>query len=463
MKRIYPFLTVLFLIFFTLGKAQIISTIAGNYIASHPFGGYSGDGGPATAAELGLPIGVALDDTGNIFIGEFGNGTIRKVSATTGIITTIAGNGHIGFGGYGGQATSAFLAEVNGITIDKSGNLFIADGNGNVILKIVLATGVINIVAGNGYKALTGYGGYSGDGGQATDAELWNPSSVAIDDSNNVLFADEKNNRVRKVNVISGLISTVAGKSVYGYTGDGGPAKNAEMHGPTGLALDSFNNIYIADGFNTVIRKVDATTGIITTIAGNGHGGDSGDGGPATAAGLTVNGVSFDKFGNMYIADGNYKIRMVTPDSIIHSVAGITSGGYSGDSGPATDAELLGTSNVAFDSLGNIYISDASNNVIRKVTGNLITTGLAQQNLQKVKIYPNPSKGIFNLSFSSLENSCKVKVYTLLGDEINSSVLGKNNSNFILDLSAQPAGIYFYRILKDNGAFVGSGKLVIDH
>ena len=217
---------------------------------------------------------MAVDASGNLYIADTGNNRIRKVSAT-GIITTVAGNGSAGYSGDGGPATSAQLDGPEGVAVDGSGNLYIADTCNNRIRK-VSATGIITTVAGNGSA------GYSGDGGPATSAQLSLPAGVAVDGSGNLYIADSGNNRIRKVSA-TGIITTVAGNGSPGYSGDGGPATSAQLNQPAGVAVDASGNLYIADSSNNRIRKVSAT-GIITTVAGNGFDGYSGDGGPATSA-----------------------------------------------------------------------------------------------------------------------------------------------------------------------------------
>lgn len=338
-----------------------INTIAGNGTQ-----GYSGDNGVATSAELGQPPDVAVDSVGNIYIADAGNNVIRKVTASTGIITTVAGTGAAGYTGDGGAATSATLNFPFGLAVDGNGNLYIADANNQAIRKVTASTGIITTFAGNGTA------GYTGDGGQATSAEIDQPLRVAVDSSGNIYFSDPNNNVIRKVTMSTGIITTVAGNGTAGYTGDGGQATNAEISNPYGVAVDGAGNIYISDRANSVIRKVTASTGIITTVAGNGTQGYSGDGGAATSAAVWgPPGVAVDSAGNIYIADlNNDAIRKVSASTgIITTVAGNHSGGFSGDGGPATSAALSGPAGVAVDGNGNLYIADKFNNRIRVVGG----------------------------------------------------------------------------------------------
>jgi sugar lactone lactonase YvrE len=338
-----------------------IATVAGNGTL-----GYSGDGGLAINAELKDPSGIALDAAGNIYIADSENAVIRKVTAATGIITTVAGGGSCGssYCGDGGLATSARFASTAGVALDASGNIYISDNNSNVIREVKASTGIIGTVAGNGNR------GYSGDGGIATSSMLSEPEGVALDVAGNLYIADWGNNVIRKVTAATGIISTVAGNGKYGFSGDGGPATSAELWDTSGIALDGLGNLYIADLGNNVIRKVAAATGIIGTVAGNGYQGYSGDGGSAANATLyRPGGVALDPDSNLYIADtSNSVIRKVTASTgIINTVAGGGPCGSNscGDGGPATEAELR-TWGVALDAPGNLYISDT--NVIRKVT-----------------------------------------------------------------------------------------------
>jgi sugar lactone lactonase YvrE len=332
-----------------------ITTVAGNNIW-----GYSGDGGPATSASLNFPYGVAVDSAGNVYIADWQNNRIRKVSGGT--ITTVAGNGFYRYSGDSGPATSASLNQPTGVAVDSFGNLYIADWFNNRIRKV--SGGTITTVAGNGRCC------FSGDGGSPTSASLNQPQGTAADSAGNLYIADYGNSRVRKVS--GGTITTVAGGG-KGPLGDGGPATSATLGSPVGVAVDSAGNLYIADSWSNRIRKVSA--GTITTVAGNGIGGFSGDGGPATSASLDgPYGAAVDAAGNVYIADWqNNRIRKVSGGTIT-TVAGNGNQGFSGDGGPATSASLNQPQGVAVDSVGNLYIADSGNERIRKVSGGTITT-----------------------------------------------------------------------------------------
>ena len=342
--------------------------------------GYTGDNGPATAALLSAPVGVALDGFGNLYIVDNGNNVIREVTATTEIITTVAGSESHEYSGLPVLATSAVLSSPGGAVVDTHGNLYIADSTNNVIREVAAGTGIITTIAGNGIA------GYSGDGGFATSAELNDPDGVAVDSDGNVYIADSFNNVIRMVAAGTGIITTIAGTGPNnaGYSGDGGPATLAELNGPESVAIDSAGNLYIADSYNNAVREIAANTGIITTVAGIdvdgiGVAGYSGDGGPGISAELdNPEGVAIDAAGNLYIADSfNNVVREVSAGTgIITTVAGTGVAGYSGDDGPATSAELNNPEGVAVDASGNLYISDFSNNRIRRVAAQtgIITT-----------------------------------------------------------------------------------------
>ena len=302
--------------------------------------------------------------------------TQRLLSAThgTGAVTTVAGTGTQGYSGDGGLATSAKLNLPFGVAVDAAGNIYIADTYSHAIRLVTSSTGIITTVAG------TGFSGYSGDGGPATLAKLDYPFGVAIDAAGNIYIADTYSRAIRVITKSTGIITTVAGTGIQGYSGDGGPATSAKLDYPYGVAIDTAGNIYIAERFRHVIRLVTKSTGIITTVAGTGgSSGYSGDGGPATSAKLYEPiGVAIDAAGNIYIVDsGNNVIRMVTSSTgIITTVAGTGTQGYSGDGGLATSAKLSYPRGVAIDPAGNIYIADTNNNFIRLVTEStgIITT-----------------------------------------------------------------------------------------
>ena len=351
---------------YTCTSGNII-TIAGSGLQ-----GYTGDGGSALCAELFYPAGIAFDATGNMYIAQYGNvayPAVRMVN-TSGIISTFAG------GSSYCDACPANTSKVvpMGVAVNKtSGNVYIADNYQNRI-RMVNTSGIITTLAGNGTQ------GYSGDGIPATTAsvEMYFPYGIALDGSGNIYFGDWMNNCVRKITISTGIISTIAGNGsagiAGGFGGDGGLANsiNSKLHWPSGVAVDGSGNVYIADAANYRIRKITFSTGNISTVAGNGTLGFSGDGGAATNAALSFPyGVAVDGSGNMYIADQqNQRIRMVNTSGIISTIAGNGTGGYTGDGGPATNAELQMNpyaTGIAVDASGNVYIGDGQNNRVRKV------------------------------------------------------------------------------------------------
>jgi uncharacterized protein (TIGR03437 family) len=333
------------------GKGDI-TTVAGNGLFA-----YSGDGGPAARAELNSPHAVATDAAGNVYIADTANNVVRKVS-TSGTITTFAGNGIFGVGGDGGAATAAQMMGPAGVAVDAQGNVYISDTTGQRIRVVTPSNGQINTYAGNRTT------GYSGDGSSAINAELNTPTGLAVDTSGNLYIADTLNSAIRKVTP-AGTISTVAGTGIQGYAGDGGPATGAELYYPQAVAVDSGGNLYIADTQNNRVREVN-TSGIISTVAGTGAFGYSGDGSWAVNAQITAPvGVAVDSLGNLYIADSNGVIRKVFPNATIATIAGNGGIGYSGDGGAATSATLNSPQRVAVSTGGLVYLADAGNNAVR--------------------------------------------------------------------------------------------------
>jgi sugar lactone lactonase YvrE len=334
----------------------VITTIAGTGVA-----GYFGDNGPAISAQFDAPLGLALDSAGNLYIADSYNQRIRKLTLN-GVIATVAGNGTSGYGGDNASATAAELYQPEGVAVDSAGNLYIAD-LGNYRVRKVNPAGVITTVAG------TGANGVAGDGGAASSAQLEFPWAVAVDGQGNFYVADS--NRVRKV--AGGVISTVAGSTTSGFSGDGAAATKALLDQPYGLFVDASGNLYIADTGNNRIRKV-TSNGNISTIAGNGLHNYSGDNGPATSAQLyNPQAVAIGSSGNLYITD-YARLRGISPAGVITTIAGNGISNYSGDNGPATSAGLNQPEGVAVDASGNIYLSDSSNRVREVTTSGTIST-----------------------------------------------------------------------------------------
>ncbi|MCX6615020.1 MAG: NHL repeat-containing protein, partial [Acidobacteria bacterium] len=339
-----------------------IATVAGDGTA-----GNTAESGAATAAKLETAYGVVMDAQGNLYIADSWNHSIRKV-APGGTVSRSAGSNYEGTYGDGSTATYANLSYPRGLAIDAGGNLYIAD-SGNSKVRKISPDGIIRAFAG------TGTDGYSGDGGAATAARLKFPRALAVDSAGNVYIADTWNYRVRKVTP-GGTISTVAGDGTYGYSGDGTLATSASIGLIQALAVDPQDNLVLLDGYNHCLRKVTAN-GIITTIAGGSTAGYSGDGGPATAARFSYpRGLAIDFLGNIFVADSfNHRIRQIKPDGTISTLAGTGAAGYSGDNGPATAAQLNFPYGLAVSLRGDVFVTDLRNYRVRKVV--MATAGAA--------------------------------------------------------------------------------------
>ncbi len=335
-------------------QSGYIYTIAGTGAA-----GNTGNGGLAPKASINA-TGIAVDAAGNIYVADIHANLVRKISG--GIISAFAGNGGTGSTGDGGPATAASFDNPYQLACDNAGNVYVCDEL-NGLIRIINASGIITTFAGSKSGSLGLL-----ENVPAIDAQIIQPSGVATDTAGNVYISQYYEGRVRYVNT-GGLINTIADLNGFqGYTGDGGPAINAEIKQPQGIAADNKGNIYFADYGNQVIRVIDAN-GIIHTFAGNGSKGYGGDGGPATQALLNnPTTVAADNFGNVYIGDVyNQRIRKVDANGIITTFAGNGTAGYSGDGGPASNAQLNYTSSLAVDAAGNVYIADNGNNRVRRV------------------------------------------------------------------------------------------------
>jgi trimeric autotransporter adhesin len=436
--------------------AQTITTISGNGIAS-----YNGDGIQATAAEINEPSGVVLDKLGNVFIADNVNNRVRKIDAITGIISTVAGTGTAGYNGDGIQATAANLYQPWNVALDAAGNIYIGDRNNQRIRKVTVSSGIITTIAG------TGTAGYNGDGIQATAADLNYPQGMFIDKTGNVYIADVDGQRIREVNT-SGIISTVAGTGTAGYNGDGIQATAAQLYNPATIYVDTLDNIYIPDYFNNEIRKVTAATGIISSVAGNGTGAYNGDGIQATSAELyNPTGVFLDAQQNIYITDyTNQRIRKVDVSTgLISTVAGNGVAGYSGDGGLATLAEIYNPWDV-YVTTNAFYFAEfgSSGNRVRKVTIAPLQVNEPIVANGTFALFPNPNNGNFTLqianSYQLMVNS-QIEVYNMLGEKIANSQWPTANSQMQMDLSTRPNGVYFYRLTNTNGV-IGTGRFIIN-
>lgn len=362
------------------GQQYIINTYAGNRTS-----GFSGDSGSPTSAQLNLPLGLALDSSGNLYIADSLNDRVRKISG--GNITTVAGNGTQGYSGDGGTATSAEMFSPSGLAFDSSGNLYIAD-TGNHVIREVSTSGTISTIAGDNT------GGYTGDGGPATSAELESPAGVAVDSSGNVYIADSGNNVIREIT--GGNINTIVG---------GTPGQ--ELNDPETVLVDSSGNLYITD--QNGYRVVKYSNGTLTVLAGNGFAGYSGDYGPATDAELDEpSAIALDSQGYLYICDtDNSVIRKVSPGGTIATIAGTTvngypASGYYGDGGPASEALLSFPRGIVVDTSGNVYVSDTDNYIVRSlqpVTPGIGSGGVVNAASFTPQLSPGSLASVFGSNF----------------------------------------------------------------
>ncbi len=367
-KQISTGLIIIALLFTShFSQGQNIHTTCGNGTA-----GYSGDGGPDTLAEINFPGFLSFGGSGygSLFIGDRLNYRVRQLKlGPGGIIFTKAGDGTNGFYGDSGPATAAEISIPGGVAVDKHNNVYFCDYDNHVVRKVD-GSGIITTIAGT-----PGVAGFLGDGGPASAAKFNYPLGITVDSLGNLFVADQHNNRIRMISA-TGTISTVVGTGTSGFSGDLGPATAADISLPNYVRMDSVGNLYITDNGHHRIRKVDAF-GIINTIAGNGTLGSSGDGGPATAAELNYpGGIAIDRQGNIFICDCyNNRIRRIDAfTGIISSVAGTGTAGYSGDWGPATAAELNQPVDVAVDYYNNVYFVDWNNSRIRTFNSPLTIT-----------------------------------------------------------------------------------------
>lgn len=424
--------------------SQCIYTFAGNGTL-----GYSGDGGQAGSAQLYDPKGITIDAAGNIYMTESSH-HVRKISVG-GIITTIAGGGPNN-NGDGGPAIQGQLNTPTGIAIDAIGNIYVADYNSQRI-RIITPSGNINTFAGGGSS--------QADGVAATSAGLSYPNGVAVDQLGNVYISDYAHAKIRMVNQ-SGIINTIAGTGVGTYSGDGGLATLADINGPVGITVDNSGNVYFADSYNNRIRKI-SNTGIITTVAGNGVGGFSGDGGLAVNAQINYpQGVAIDASGNIFITDwSNNRIRKVDVSGVITTYAGTGAWGATGDNGPASLATMAQPFGVTADPSGNIYFSDASNNKLRKVSPIGCVTGINKNSLtnEEISISPNPNNGYFNFQSNIDIKLGKLILLNSLGQKVYDQQIlyGTNN----IKTNGLPTGLYNYCLFQDD-QLITVGKLIID-
>lgn len=428
-------------------RAQNIFTFAGN-----GFPGFTGDGGNAPYAEMNSARGVALDQAGNLLVADYYNNRVRKITPL-GIMSTIAGNGSATHSGDGGPALSASVYGPVDLTVDKAGNIYVVEYYSHCIRKIN-TSGIISTFAGNVV------GGYGGDGGPASSSQLYYPSGIAIDTAGIFYISDGGNQRIRKIDK-TGTISTVAGNGTAGYAGDGGPAINSLISTPRGIAVDRKGNVYFAENTNHCIRVISAS-GMINTFAGTAMtSGYTGDGALAVNATFDLPyGVATDSLGSVYIADyGNDCLRKVDTSGIITTVAGNGNQGFSGDRGPAISARLNGPIDVTVAGNKTIYIADFNNFRVRAICSGACFLGVENLSAEhRISLFPNPGNGNFNVTLSD-DEALELYVTDAVGREVRRQSLSKGNNPVTLRSAAK--GIYFYRLMNADRC-EGAGKIVVE-
>ena len=429
-----------------------------NLFAGSGFGSL-GDGGSATAARLNVPLHGRPDGAGNVNIADINNNRVRQVNSA-GIITTIAGNGFAVHSGDGSQATAAGVSHPQSMVADHAGNLYIAEGGNTDTfswIRKIDPSGIITTIGGNGSKA------YGGDGGPATSAGFNFITDIVLDVIGNLYVCDQSHNRIRKIDT-SGIVTTVVGNGIGGYNGEGMPATDAQINYPSCLTFDAAGNMYFGDLNNNRIRKV-STSGTISTFVGNGSWVYSGDGGQATDAGITnPYGIAVDAAGNMYFTDSYFGyVRKVNTAGIVSTIAGVGTHGGAGDGGPAIAAQLYVPWGLDMDAAGNIYIADQDLSNVRVIG----TTSLATTNVypgkyaeadNNLKVWPVVNDGSFSISITS-ETTCPVQItITNISGQIMKELKATTNTETKI-VANLPAGIYLIKAASNNASW--SRKIVV--
>lgn len=415
-----------------LGSAQIITTYAGNGTE-----GYIGDGDAAINAELYYPIGLNFDKNGNLLVCH--HLLVRQVDKQSHIISTIAGSDTANHILDNVPATTTEIVEPYAVCIDDTGNYYIVDywAADIAVRKVSVSTGIITTFAGD--KTM----GNSGDGGPANQAKFKGIVSICIDTIHHYMYiSDAYNYRVRRVDMLTGILSAFAGNGVNGYSGDGSQAINAQFSRVFGLCTDTAGNVYIGDWDNARIRKVDFSSGIVTTIAGNGIGGFGGDGGLAINAMLKKpTAMCFDKQGDLFFTDeDNNRVRKIDMQTgIISTIAGTGAAGFAGDGGPAINAEFNHPTGICIDTMGNIFVGDYYNQRVRKIAmGNAesVNEAILKEN---ICLYPNPAKE--QLTVSAGTAATEVMIVNAIGQVLLRQPCGGNKSS--INISSLPPGLYY--------------------
>lgn len=443
----------------------IIRTIAGTGLAS-----FSGDGGPAIGATFSNPSGVATDVAGNIYIADYYNHRIRFIDVTDGNIYTIAGNGVGTYSGMGGLAKDMGMRYPNSIFVGSDCSYYVSDHFADAVYEIK-RSGSSSSSGGHGHGHGHGHGdhnddngnndggnncqGNSGDGGDASLATMKIPRGVWKDKFGNKYIADYGNNKVRMINT-SHIMSTFTG-GISGFSPNGTPVASCAWGSINGICTDAAGNVYVSDGANHVVRKINITTGLVNTIAGNGTAGYSGDNGSPVMAKLHTPGNLFiNSSGNLFICDaGNHTIRVMNVNSnftVIKTVAGTGTLGFSGDGGPADAAKLNQPSGVWEDASGTIYIADMGNQRVRSIVGSGYknVNGLVNTTADNsIVIYPNPSRGTFTVLTGTVQANTTIEVFNIFGQKVNTTPVIMPQTTISL---SQPAGIYTVVVSSSTGS-----------
>lgn len=447
MKRKITYFALLLGLF--IAKAQTIVTVAGN-----PETGSAMDNLPATSSAFKFPTDIFIDSTGNFYISTFHR--IKKVNASTGIMNNIAGGGGIGFTGDGEVATGVGVrfSGPQGVVVDSQGNVYISDTMNHRIRKVSKSTGIISTIAGNGAAITTPIG----DGLPAISARLYQPSGIYIDASDNIYFADSAHHRIRRIDHATGIITTVAGTGFYSWTSgnnDLGLATNVNLYYPVDVTMDNEGNLFIANSGGHNVLKVNANTQMITKVAGAFDTASfSGDGGPAKDAGLNApGGVAVDNAGNVYISDShNHRIRKVDAASgIITTIAGTGTPGFSGDGGNPLSANLNTPEDLFITNTGALYFTDRENDRVRKIYNADVLNTKELNHSFITDIYPNPVSDKVN--FTAQQEGVG-QLYSAIGSLVRNITIKKGVN--IIDISSLGKGVYFvtmdgksYKIIKN--------------
>ena len=408
----------------------------------------SGNGISATAACIGFSSAGSFDAMGNYYFAEDFGASRVEKIGTDGIINTVAGNGVHGFSGDGGPATDASIVWAYAV-VDAAGNIYIPDRDNYRVRKVDVSTGIIHTIAGKGSR------GHSGDGGPATDASIF-PFSICVDLHGNV-FVSDSSTWIRKIST-TGIITTIAGSGFQGYTGSGIPATSSGLSNSAGLCTDAVGNVLVGNG-DGWLMKVDVSTGIITAIGGTGlRAPYLGDGMPATDAQLNPYVIAIDLYGNIFIADygaGNDRVLKIDTFGIVHSIAGTGTQGFTGDGGPATAAEIYNPEGVAIDVCGNVYIADDANRRIRKVTFNPSCSPEDSATLSVQKTTVNHAVSVYpnpahdEINVTAVDKITEIVITNLVGQCVRSQ---KCSSAIVcVDMRGLPAGVYFMKIIDETG------------